>query len=52
MPLGVYCEKDKMGNFHAIAGFAKTWDSPIVRKRLSYSTNFQLADDLFEELKS
>ena len=52
MPLGVYCEKDQMGNFHAIAGFAKSWDSPIVRKRLSYSTNFQLADDLFKELQS
>ncbi len=52
MPLGVYCEKDAMGNFHALAGFAKTWDSPIVRKRLSYSTNFQLADDLFKELQS
>jgi hydroxymethylbilane synthase len=52
MPLGVYCEKDKMGNFHAIAGFAKTWDSPIIRKRLSYNTNFNLANDLFEELQS
>ncbi len=52
MPLGVYCEKDEMGNFHAIAGFAKTWNSTIVRKRLSYSTNFQLADDLFKELSS
>ena len=52
MPLGVYCQKDEMGNFHAIAGYAKTWDSPIVRKRLSYSTNFQLADDLFKHLQS
>lgn len=52
MPLGVYCEKDEMGNFHAIAGFAKSWNSIIVRKRLSYSTNFQLADDLFKELSS
>jgi len=32
--------------------FAKTWNSTIVRKRLSYSTNFQLADDLFKELSS
>ena len=52
MPLGVYCEKDVMGNFHAIAGFAKSWDGPIVRKRLSYNTNFNLADDLFKELQS
>ena len=52
MPLGVYCEKDEMGNFHAIAGYAVTWDSPIIRKRLSYSTNFQLADDLFKHLQS
>ena len=52
MPLGVYCEKDVMGNYHVIAGFAKSWDGPIVRKRLSYSTNFNLADDLFKELQS
>ena len=52
MPLGVFCEKDEMGNFHAIAGYAATWDSPIIRKRLSYSTNFQLADDLFKHLQS
>jgi len=52
MPLGVFCEKDEMGNFHAIAGYAPTSDKPIIRKRLSYSTNFQLANDLFKHLQS
>jgi hydroxymethylbilane synthase len=51
MPLGVYCEKDPIGNYHVWAALADTWSSPLKRVRLSSSTHFELADQTVAALK-
>lgn len=51
MPLGVYCEKDEMGNYHVWAAKADTWNSPLRRVRLSSSTSFELAEQVLTALK-
>jgi hydroxymethylbilane synthase len=52
MPLGVYCEKDTMGNFHVWAAKANAWDQPVKRVNVSSSTSFELAEQVVEALKS
>lgn len=52
MPLGVYCEQDRAGNFHVWAALAEGWDQPLKTTRLSSSTHFQLAEQVFEQIKS
>ena len=52
MPLGVYCERDAMGNFHVSAAMAESWDAPLHRVRLSSSTSFQLAEKVVQALRS
>ncbi|MCH2084451.1 MAG: hydroxymethylbilane synthase [Saprospiraceae bacterium] len=52
MPLGVYCEQDRAGNFHVWAALASAWDQPLKTTRLSSSTHFQLAEQIFEQIKS
>jgi len=52
MPLGVYCEKDNMGNFHVWAAKADAWNKPVKRVNISSSTNFELAERVVEALKA
>ena len=52
MPLGVYCEKDPIGNYHVWAALADSWSSPLKRVRLSSSTHFELADQTVAALRS
>jgi hydroxymethylbilane synthase len=52
LPLGVYCEKDKMGNYHAFAAMANNLDEPLTKVQLSQSTSAQLAENLFSLIKS
>ncbi len=52
MPLGVYCERDQMNNYHVWAAIAKTWDSPVKKVRLSSSTSHELAESVVEKLNS
>ncbi|MEM7575021.1 MAG: hydroxymethylbilane synthase [Bacteroidota bacterium] len=51
MPLGVHCEQDPSGNFHARAALANDWQSPIKRARLSQTTHAGLAEALLQQLK-
>ena len=46
IPLGVYCERDKMDNFHVWAAYADSWDSPVKTTRISSSTTFELAESV------
>ncbi len=48
MPLGVYCQQDKMGNYHVWAAKADTWDSPLKRIQISTSTAYGLAERVVE----
>ncbi|MEL7160746.1 MAG: hydroxymethylbilane synthase, partial [Bacteroidota bacterium] len=38
MPLGVYCEKDNLGNYHVWAAYGETHEGPVKRVQLSRST--------------
>jgi len=51
MPLGVYCNKDAMNNYHVWAAMAPEWDAPLVRVQLSSSTTHNLAERIVTELK-
>ena len=51
MPIGVYCKKDTMGYFHAYGMYAETWEATPRFARISQSTNTDLAEKLFKELK-
>jgi len=51
MPLGAYCERDAMGNYHVWAAKADTWDAPVRRARLSSSTSFELAERVVSALR-
>lgn len=52
MPLGVYCQKDNMGNFHVWAAKADGWDQAVKRVNVSSSTSFELAEQVVEALRS
>ncbi len=50
-PLGVYCRRDKAGNYHAWAAYATAWDQPLRRAQRSQATHFRLAEQLVEQLR-
>lgn len=51
LPLGAYCEQDKMGYFHVWASFAESLEKPLVRAQVSYNTTDQLAEAIIDKLK-
>ena len=50
MPLGVYCHKDRTGNFHCHAAYAKTAAGEVTRVRRSQTTWAGLAEAVVEVL--
>ena len=52
MPLGVYCEKDQLGNFHVWAAYAETADRPLRRVQVSQSTRAGLPEAVVQALLS
>ena len=52
MPLGVYCEKDQLGNFHVWAAYAPTATDPLIRVQVSQSTRAGLPERVVEQLLS
>lgn len=50
MPVGVYCERDPLGNYHVWASVAEAWNSPIKTARLSSSTSYGLAENILKKL--
>jgi len=52
MPLGVYCYKDNLGNYHVHAAFSPNVDSPLIRVSISSATHYQLAEQVVEKLRS
>ena len=52
MPIGVYCERDRMGHYHAFAAAADSWDAPLRRARLSSATTANLAERLVQALRA
>jgi hydroxymethylbilane synthase len=51
MPLGVYCEKDKLGNYHLHAAMASELGKPLIKINISQSTTDQLKETAFNMLK-
>lgn len=51
MPLGAYCERDAMGNYHVWAAMAAHWDAPLRRAHLSSSTKLNLPERIVEALR-
>lgn len=51
LPLGVYCEKDHMENYHVFAAIANSAEGPIRRAKVSYSTRDGLPEKVVEELQ-
>lgn len=51
MPLGVYVEKDKLGNYHLHAAMASELGKPLVKVSISQSTTDQLKESAFAQIK-
>ncbi len=53
LPLGAYCEKDSLGNFHVWAAMATTWDGEALNTvQQSSSTSHRLAERVVEMLSA
>lgn len=50
LPLGVYCEKDSIGNFHVWAAYAEEPGAPLRRVQVSQSTRAGLAEEVVRRL--
>jgi len=50
LPMGAYCERDTMGNYHLWVAMADSWNGPVKKVRLSSSTSFQLAENAIAKL--
>ncbi|MCB0688150.1 MAG: hydroxymethylbilane synthase, partial [Saprospiraceae bacterium] len=48
LPLGAYCETDKLGYFHLYTTYAKELSEPLRHYNLSYSTTDGLAEAIVE----
>ena len=52
MPLGVYCEQDQLGNYHAWAAYARDIEGAVARVQISRSTRAGLAEEIVKQLLS
>ena len=52
LPLGAFCEKDSMGNFHVWAVKAQSWDAPLKKVQFSSTTKDDLAETVVAKLKN
>ncbi|MCB0691607.1 MAG: hydroxymethylbilane synthase [Saprospiraceae bacterium] len=52
LPLGVFCEKDVVGNYHVHAAYSPNVGEPLRKINISYSTTVGLAEAVFEKLKN
>lgn len=51
MPLGVFCDRDQLGNYHVWAAFAPTEEAKVKRVQVSRSTRAGLAEEVVERLR-
>lgn len=52
LPLGVYCEQDQLGNYHAWGAMANDVDGKVVRCKVSQSTFAGMAEEIYNQLKA
>ncbi|WP_236978737.1 hydroxymethylbilane synthase [Membranihabitans maritimus] len=51
MPIGVYCEKDDLGNFHVWSCYGNNWKDDLNFVQYSSNTKFELAETIANKLK-
>ena len=51
LPLGVYCEQDQLGNYHAWGAMANDVDGKVIRCKVSQSTFVGMPEELYKQLK-
>ncbi len=51
LPLGVYCEQDQLGNYHAWGAMANDVDGKVIRCNISQSTFVGMAEEIYKQLK-
>ena len=51
MPLGVFCDRDQMSNYHVWAAYAEKHDGPVKRVQVSMSTRAGLAEAIVAKLR-
>jgi hydroxymethylbilane synthase len=51
LPLGVYCEQDQQGNYHAWGAMANDVDGKVIRCKVSQSTFAGMAEEIYKQLK-
>lgn len=51
VPLGVYCEKDTMGNYHLYGAYMPEGGSELLQHKISQSTKLGLAEAMVEVLR-
>ncbi len=51
LPLGVYCEQDQLGNYHAWGAMANDVDGKVIRCKISQSTFVGMAEEIYKQLK-
>jgi hydroxymethylbilane synthase len=52
VPLGVHCERDANGFYHAHAAYSPAQDAPLIKVKQSSSTTFELAENLVTAIKT
>lgn len=52
LPLGVYCEQDQLGNYHAWGAMANDVNGDVIRCRVSQSTFVGMAEEIYKQLKA
>ncbi len=50
LPLGVYCEQDQMGNYHAWGAMANDVNGKVIRCKVSQSTFVGMAEEIYKNL--
>ncbi|MFT6335148.1 MAG: hydroxymethylbilane synthase [Saprospiraceae bacterium] len=51
LPLGVYCEQDQLGNYHAWGAMANDVDGQVIRCKVSQSTFVGMPEKIYKLLK-
>jgi len=52
LPLGVYCEQDQLGNYHAWGAMANDVDGIVKRCKVSQSTFVGMPEEIYKQLKA
>lgn len=52
LPIGAFCQKDPLGNYHVWACYGEDWRAPLNFVQYSSNTKFELAETIVKQLKA